>query len=81
MAAGAHGGGSMFTSWSGKKTEGKERLESFFFNFYFIHMCIQCLGHFSPLPPTTSLTPFTPHYPEDTILPLPLVWLKREYQQ
>jgi hypothetical protein len=29
---------------------------SFFFNFYFIHMCIQCLGHFSPLPPPPPLT-------------------------
>jgi hypothetical protein len=29
----------------------------FFFNFYFMHMCIQCLGHFSPLPPALSLTP------------------------
>jgi hypothetical protein len=27
----------------------------FFFDFYFIHMCIQCLGHFSPFPPAPSL--------------------------
>jgi hypothetical protein len=27
-----------------------------FYFFSFIHMCIQCLGHFSPLPPTPSLT-------------------------
>jgi hypothetical protein len=25
--------------------------------FSFIHMCIQCLGHFSPLAPTPSFTP------------------------
>jgi hypothetical protein len=25
----------------------------FNFNFFIIHMCIQCLGHFSPLPPPT----------------------------
>jgi hypothetical protein len=44
----------------------------FCFNFYFfiIHMCIQCLGHFShlrqppPLPPTPP-PPFPPH-PLDT---------------
>jgi hypothetical protein len=30
--------------------------KEFSFNFYFIHMCIQCLGHFSPLPPAPSLT-------------------------
>jgi hypothetical protein len=29
----------------------------FFFNFYFIHMCIQCLGPFSPLPTAPSLNP------------------------
>jgi hypothetical protein len=30
---------------------------SFFFNFNFfiIHMCIQCLGHYSPLPPPSPL--------------------------
>jgi hypothetical protein len=27
----------------------------FFIFFSFIHMCIQCLGHFSPLPPAPSL--------------------------
>jgi hypothetical protein len=36
---------------------GSGYLSFFFFNFYFIHMCIQCLGHFSSLPPTPSLTP------------------------
>jgi hypothetical protein len=34
----------------------------FFLNFYFIHMCIQCLGHFSPLPPL----PLSPPHPLDT---------------
>jgi hypothetical protein len=41
-------------------------------------MCIQCVGHFSPLPPFPSLTP---RYLEDTILPLSLILLKREYKQ
>jgi hypothetical protein len=49
--------------------------------FSFIHMCIQCLGHFSPLPPTPSLTPLTPCYPAETILPISLILLKREYKQ
>jgi hypothetical protein len=31
-----------------------------FFLFYYIHRHIQCLGHFSPLPPTPSLTPPLP---------------------
>jgi hypothetical protein len=31
-----------------------------FYFFSFIHMCIQCLGHFSPLPPTPSHTYPTP---------------------
>jgi hypothetical protein len=59
----------------------------FFLNFYFIHMCIQRLGHFSPLPPAPSLTPpppsppLPPHYPAETILPLSLILLKREYKQ
>jgi hypothetical protein len=29
----------------------------FFFNYSFIHMCIHCLGHFSPLPPSLTLSP------------------------
>jgi hypothetical protein len=36
-------------------------------------MCIQCLGHFSPLPPAPSLTPPIPRYQAETILPLSLV--------
>jgi hypothetical protein len=32
----------------------------FFFN---IHMCIQCLHHFSPLPPAPSFTPPNPSIP------------------
>jgi hypothetical protein len=53
----------------------------------FIHMCIQCLGLFSSLPPeptlspATSLSPLPPHYQAETILPLSLILLKREYMQ
>jgi hypothetical protein len=33
----------------------KCNIRQFFKNFYsFIHVCIHCLGHFSPMPPTTS---------------------------
>jgi hypothetical protein len=49
--------------WAGRATGRWAPGGSFFF-FYFIHKCIQCLGHFCPLPPAPSLTPF--------YLPLPL---------
>jgi hypothetical protein len=35
------------------------------FFYSFIHMCIHCLGHFSPLPPT-SLSPSLPLLPGKT---------------
>jgi hypothetical protein len=46
---------------------------AFVFSFI-IHMCIQGLGHFSPLPPPaplppTLLPPSLPQYPAETILP------------
>jgi hypothetical protein len=34
-----------------------EEYVHFFFLYSFIHMCIYCLDHFSPLPPTASLCP------------------------
>jgi hypothetical protein len=40
--------------------------KEFSFNFYFIHMCIQCLGHFSPLLPTPYLIPPYPPLPLTT---------------
>jgi hypothetical protein len=55
-------------------------LQLSFSKITFIHICIQCLGHFSPLPPTTSF-PLTPLYQAETILPLSLILLKREYKQ
>jgi hypothetical protein len=55
---------------------------------FFIHMCIQGLGNFSPLPhplPYHPLDPFLspqpPRYPAETILPVSLILLKREYKQ
>jgi hypothetical protein len=61
----------------------------FFFIISFIHMCIQCLGHFSFLLPSPRPLPFpcplpfslTPCYQAETILPLSLILLKREYKQ
>jgi hypothetical protein len=54
----------------------------FFFPFSFIiHMCIQGLVHFSPLPPPPPLPPTPPppsprpQYPAETILPLFLILL------
>jgi hypothetical protein len=56
--------------------------------FYFIHMCIQWLGHFYPLslfPPLYSLllpsSPLLPHFLAETILLLSLILLKWEYKQ
>jgi hypothetical protein len=57
-------------------------LSSFFYflkNFYFIHMCIQCLGHFSPLPPPPPLHshPFSPSPAPSLTPPLNLTtWQK-----
>jgi hypothetical protein len=59
----------------------------YFLNFYFIHMCIQCLSLFSLIPPASSLSPTPtlspqpPRYLAETILPLSLILLKREYKQ
>jgi hypothetical protein len=59
-----------------------------YFNSYFIHMCMQCLGHFSPLPhapslmpPPPPLSPLTRRYQAETIFPSSLILLKREYKQ
>jgi hypothetical protein len=59
-----------------------------FLKIFFIHICIQCLGHFSPLPSTPSLTPLLPlspptppRYQAETILPLSPILLKRQYKQ
>jgi hypothetical protein len=53
-----------------------------FFYYFIIHMCIQGLGHFSPLPPPPPLPPTLsllfpspPQYPAETILPLFLILL------
>jgi hypothetical protein len=35
----------------------------FLFIYSFIHMCIHCLGHFSPLPPSPVLCPLSPSVP------------------
>jgi hypothetical protein len=38
-------------------------------SFYFIHMCIQCLGHFSPLLPAPCLMPHPLPYSSNPSLP------------
>jgi hypothetical protein len=49
---------------------GTEFFLVFFLIYFFIHMCIQCLGHFSPLPPPPPLLPNppppSPAHPLDT---------------
>jgi hypothetical protein len=49
---------------------------SFFLNS-FIHMCIHCLGHFSPLPHSLNFSPITPQFQAGCVLPLALVLLKK----
>jgi hypothetical protein len=50
---------------------------SFFIFYSFIHMCIHCLGHISPLPPTST----SPHFQAEPGLPLSLILLKRRHKQ
>jgi hypothetical protein len=38
------------------------------------------LGHFCPLPPALSLSPPPCHFQVETVLPLSLILLKREYK-
>jgi hypothetical protein len=51
-----------------------------FFLISFIHMCIQCLGHFSPLPPPLLLPP-TPLLPSRNYFALISNFVEREYKQ
>jgi hypothetical protein len=48
--------------WQGGGSEKKKqtRLESFVLFCFIIHMCIQALGHFSPLPPPPPFPPTPP---------------------
>jgi hypothetical protein len=48
--------------------------EPLFYYFSFINMCIQCLGNFSPLSPTPSLT-----YPAPSLSPHSLSLPDRKY--
>jgi hypothetical protein len=49
-----------------------------FLNYSFIHMCIHCLGHFSPL---ASLPhPLPPHFQAEPVLPLSLILLKKRHK-
>jgi hypothetical protein len=48
--------------------------------FYYSHVHTR-LGSFLPSAPTPSLSPPPPQYPAETILPLSLILLKREYRK
>jgi hypothetical protein len=64
-----------------RKANNKPSKPFFVFNL-FIHMCIHCLGHFSPLPPTYSFFPCTPPlFQAQPVLPLSLISLKRKHKQ
>jgi hypothetical protein len=51
----------------------------FFFNS-FIHMCIHCLGHFSPLLPLSCSPCHPPCFQAEPVLPLSLILLKRRHK-
>jgi hypothetical protein len=61
----------------------------FIFKFLILFICAYIVWVISPpvplpsplAPPAPSLTPLTPHYQAETILPLSLILLKREYKQ
>jgi hypothetical protein len=52
----------------------------FFKKYSFIHMCIHCLGHFSPLPPFPPSPPFPPQSQAGPVLPLSLILLKKRHK-
>jgi hypothetical protein len=53
----------------------------YFILFYsFIHMCVYCLGHFSPLLPSLTLSPPSPHFQAEPVLPLSLILWKRRHK-
>jgi hypothetical protein len=60
-----------------------KKLHLFYFIFFysFIHMCIHCLGHFSPLPPVPTPSTQPPHhFQPEPVLPLSLILLKRRHK-
>jgi hypothetical protein len=58
------------------------KLVLFYFYFYysFIHMCIHCLGHITPLPPSPILSPSTSHFQAEPVLPLSQILLKKRHK-
>jgi hypothetical protein len=54
-----------------------QKEQNFFYSF--IHMCIHCLGHFSPCPAPPFFPP-PPHFHAEHVLPLSLILLKRRHK-
>jgi hypothetical protein len=48
-------------------------------NYSFIHMCVHCLGHFSPLSPSPQPLP-SPNFQIGHVLPLSLILLKKRHK-
>jgi hypothetical protein len=53
---------------------------AFIYFYSFIHTCTHCLGHYSALSPTTSLSPPTPFFQVESVLPFSLILLKRRHK-
>jgi hypothetical protein len=52
-------------------------IKFFYYYYLFIHMCVHCLGHFSPLPHSPPSLSLSPHFQPETFLPLSLILLNR----
>jgi hypothetical protein len=55
-------------------------LSKVFFCCSFIHMYIYCLGHFSPLPFSPTLSPSPTQFQAGPLLPLSLILLKKRHK-
>jgi hypothetical protein len=49
--------------------------------YSFIHMCIHCLGHFSPLPLPPPSPPHPLHFQAEPVLPSSPILLKRRHKK
>jgi hypothetical protein len=61
----------LFCSWTSSLFYTMSLRDYLFYYYYsLIHMCIHCLGHFSPLPHSPPLSPSRTQFQEGPVLPL-----------